>query len=453
MCTDDNTARLPSDASADLPVNQTDENATPDTVSDQAAHSVTDQNWSRRTFLKAAALGTAAAAMAGRSGSGGLHLGSSSASAARDLPQDLFNFPCTAEDIFLVDAVGSTTPLGVGQIINEPCVCTGTFTAEVQFVVFNKTSTDRYCIALHLSDLFDAEGNLAYAGRDVILEDDSGSSDAAPGWTVMTGTLPSFPCNAGLVCSAVPSVTRGKCSDHCSTVAFSTSPGDSGCALVNGAAPTPPSGQCRHQQICIQGFSVEVECADGDCGPGNVVDDCCTVPCGEDLHLKITATGGAAGCPGPLTIGVKHEDDAAFTTVTPDANGCVTIPDPKTGTYTVRATDTQCAGGANCFREDTIEVCVESVDTTLAVAGDDNCDGVLTFTAAAVGHTGCSFNWWIDDVLQSETSNTLIYDPCALGHLDGADHTVAAQAVCGDCEADIATATVNQCVTSTVTIP
>src|SRR4051812_25340641 len=87
--------------------------------------------WNRRTFLKAAALGTAAAALIGKEGQG-LHFGPSLAFA-----NDLSTNPCTAEDVEIV---------GAGAVVNEPCACSGaTFNATVRFTVRNNTSTGRYC--------------------------------------------------------------------------------------------------------------------------------------------------------------------------------------------------------------------------------------------------------------------------------------------------------------------
>src|SRR5438067_1987641 len=91
-----------------------DESATPEAPAP-------DPGASRRTFLKAAVLGTAAAAALIGDGEGlvGLQLGPATAFA-----NDLSDSPCTAEDVEIV---------GPGIIINEPCSCTpgATFNAMV----------------------------------------------------------------------------------------------------------------------------------------------------------------------------------------------------------------------------------------------------------------------------------------------------------------------------------
>src|SRR5919199_1767530 len=122
-----------------------------DSVPTEPAESASETNdialpkpgWSRRTFLKAAALGAAGAALLNKGGSGsggiaGWHLG-----AAPALANDLSNYPCTAQDVNVLP----------GTVINEPCAansCNGTFCALVAFPVQNSTSTGRYCITLHL---------------------------------------------------------------------------------------------------------------------------------------------------------------------------------------------------------------------------------------------------------------------------------------------------------------
>src|SRR5689334_20989368 len=90
-------------------------------------------SWNRRTFLKAAALGTAAAALLHKSDDGG-GLAGLSFGPLTALANDLSGNPCTAQDVEII---------GTGVVQNEPCSCTpgGTFTAHVQFTVRNTTST------------------------------------------------------------------------------------------------------------------------------------------------------------------------------------------------------------------------------------------------------------------------------------------------------------------------
>jgi len=237
-----------------------------DATAPEEASSGTQSN--RRTFLEGAALGSAAAAMYT---GGQMALGPLTAFA-----NDLSNLPCTANDVQII---------GTGIVVSEPCDCTGTFDAEVQFTVRNITSTGRYCIAVHLPD-----------GRDILLEDANGSS-TAPGKRsgedfhdpVMTGILEDFPCGAGRVCFGQTGVTRGKCDPgRCATVAWSTTPGQAGCTSPD---LSPPGAQCRHQQICIQGRgNTTLDCDTSATG----VQESCPVDCGGNATLRLCTTSDAA---------------------------------------------------------------------------------------------------------------------------------------------------------------
>jgi hypothetical protein len=91
------------------------------------------------------------------------------------------------------------------------------------------------------------------------------------------------------------------------------------------------------------------------------------------------------------------------------------------------------------------------VTVALAVTGQGNCNGQLTFTATASGGTGTfTYNFKVDGVSkQSGNSNTFAYGPV----LDGACHTVSVEvqdsAGCPSTPAS-ASKTVSQCVTTTL---
>jgi hypothetical protein len=375
---------------------------------------------SRRTFLKGAALGTAAAAM--YSGSQAV-LRPVSAYA-----NDLSTFPCTAQDVEII---------GPGTVTNEPCTCPpgGTFTATVQFTVRNNTSAGRYCIAIHLNN-----------GTDILLVDPvTGTSTAKPqSDTVMRGQILNYPCGAGRVCfgDPLPESFTGKCEPgHCSTVAWSTSVNQANCSAVD---TRPPGGQCRHQQICIQGFGIKAECADASCATRPLTSaGCCSVDCGAALRVKITATGQSGDpCSTPLTIRVKRPGETTFTDATL-TNGCYVDPSPVQGPYIFRARD--CHG---CFRETTLEVCVTQFTVDLNVSGNVGCTrGNLTFTASVPGRTGCTFVWMVDGtVVQGRTGPTLNYT----ANPDTLCHRVSVRANCGGClSTNTASITVSQCVQTT----
>ena len=118
MCTDETTTyESPDDSSTDK-------------GTESVAESLTKASWNRRTFLKAAALGTAAVALLSKSG-GEVALAHTDTKSS-----------CTANDI---EVLG-------GQIINEPCGCTpgGKFPAVAQFTVINHNNARRKCITLHM---------------------------------------------------------------------------------------------------------------------------------------------------------------------------------------------------------------------------------------------------------------------------------------------------------------
>ena len=383
----------------------------------------TSKSWNRRTFLKAAALGTAAAALAGKAPGGSFRLGGFTASAS-----DLSTSPCTAQDV---------TVAPEAFVTNEPCTCSGTFNATVQFTVTNNTGSARYCVTLYIPSGF------GVPEQNVLLGDIPANTTQT-----MTGTVTGFPCNTNgtEVCFGSPGTDgRRKCDPGtCLTVGWNTS------AQATCINPSPPGGQCRHQRICVQGFGIKAECADGTCTTRSLTNSCCTVSCGDSLNVKITANGSSApACTTPLTISVKRPGESSFTNVTLNSSGCYVDSSPVAGTYTFRATD--CHG---CFREATLAVCVATITAHLAVSGNTACNsGVLTFTGSVTGCTGTpTFEFSVDGTVMqaASTTTTFTYNPSLVsGGLDTGCHTVSVLADCSSCT-DITSRTVSQCVTSTV---
>jgi hypothetical protein len=376
--------------------------------------------WNRRKFLAAAALGTAAAALVNRV-DGGLQFGPLAA-----LANDLSHLPCTAQDVEII---------GAGVVTSGFCSCpadgTGTFTATVTFTVRNNTGTDRYCPTVHLPN-----------GTDIVLTGEFGSR-VPPGTHLMSGTISGLPCNAaGTICFGSPGVTRGKCDPGtCATLAWNVS---AGAACPD---PTPPGGQCRHQQICIRIFGVTLDCNPTAAG----VQTTCSVPCGGTATLTATAAGIdpiASGTPLTYTLrvgttvvassGPTNQTNYTFTNV------AVTAPST---TFTVTLCDTRVP---ECCRTATVTVTTEAVTAALA-ASTPGCNGRITFTASTTGTGSCTYRFAVDGVFQGAASatNTFTYDPCALGTLDGACHTVRVDVVCGSCTAS-ASRRVTQCVTTSV---
>jgi hypothetical protein len=267
-------------------------------------------SWTRRTFLKAAALGAAAAALINKTGESP-QLGPLTAYA-----NDLSTLPCTANDVEIV---------GTGVVVNAPCPCTGTFTARVEFKVRNNTGTARYCIAIHPVP----SGN--FNPGDLILEDANGSS-TAPGKdqgesfreTTMFADIPNFPCNVQQVCFGQAGVQRGKCdAGTCSTVSWNTSPNAAGCTQAD---QSPAGGQCRHQQICIQGVVAPTLTQKAAACNGNVEFEAGPAGCTSYI-FKVNGTARQTSASRtfilpPALTGTPQVLDTSCRTVTVAVEGC-----------------------------------------------------------------------------------------------------------------------------------
>lgn len=375
--------------------------------------------WDRRTFLKAAALGTAAAVMWER--------GPGLSGPLSAFGNDLSLYPCTANDV---------TIDGNGQVINEPCSCApgSTFTATVQFNVTNHTATGRYCIVLHLP----ASNDGTIPAQDLILntKSDGTGTSTVPGnsTTTMYGFIADFPCNAGTVCFGTEGTVRGKCSaaGTCAAVAWSTTPGDAGCTSPD---QKPPRGQCRHQNICVTGFGATLTCAT----------DTCAIACGGTIDLTLCVTGGKS----PYTFSLSDGTN----TFDPDStsDNCATFTVSAAGTYTGTVTDDN-----GCSRtSNDVVVSSAGITATISVSNDGTCtDGLLVFSASTEeGASGCGFTYQIDgsDAANTESDDLIVrVDTPAVGqltyrNLDGACHTISVSADCSGC-ADTASIDITQCV-------
>jgi hypothetical protein len=326
--------------------------------------------WNRRTFLKAAALGTAAAALWQKGP--GFNLGPAAAYA-----DDLSGLNCTANDVRIV---------GPGIILNEPCSCSGTFNAQVQFHVINNTGTNRYCVTTHFCAGRNAAGQIIVPAQDVVFGDIPANFDGN-----VTVNIPNYPCNSGLVCFGAAGsgedggfakgedCPAGQC---CTTITWN----------VKASDPCPDttrqiSSKCRHQQVCIQGFGITAACADASCNTRNLTNGCCSVGCGQSLRVKLTSVGqSGTPCANPPTFSVKRPGESSFTNVTL-SGGCYVDTSPVQGTYTFRATDCH-----NCFREATLAVCVESLTAPVITASAPDCSGNVTVSfTSGCPQTGVTF--------------------------------------------------------------
>ncbi len=367
--------------------------------------------WSRRTFFKSAALGTAAAAMY-EAGSGAL-FGPLVAYA-----DNLSGLNCTANDVRIP---------GPAQILNEPCACSGSFNAQVQFRVINNTGTTRYCVTAHLCPATLPNGSTFDPG-DIVIGDVPPKSDA-----LYTVTVPNYPCGSGLVCfgAAGPEADGGfpkgapcPAGACCSTVSWD----------VNTGCPSRVlSSKCRHQQICIQGRGgATLDCDTSLTG----VQSNCAVACGGTTTLRLCTTEAASF--GPFTFSLS--DGQSVTGTGPCADFTVgPITDTATFTGTVTSND-------GCAKSASVTLTTTAINVELAVSGGEQCgDGDLTFTGST-GQTGCSYDFSVDGAsVQNSMAATFSYS----ANPDSDCHTVSVVATCGDCVSAPDSITVSQCVTTT----
>jgi hypothetical protein len=464
----------------------------------------------RRTFLKAAALGTAAAALFSKGTSFG------PLSAYADV---LTNVNCTANDVRIS---------GPGIVINEPCTCTGTFNAQVRFRIINNTGTSRYCVTSHLCAGRDAAGNVVVPAQDIIF------GTIAPNFNdFVTVTIPNYPCGAGSVCfgAAGSGIDGGFAKGE-------TCPTGQCCTIIswnvvaNDPCPQPHSdiikSKCRAQQVCIVGRGSTTL----DCNTTlNGVQNDCTVPCGQSTTVRlctgsaasfgpfkfdlsdgqtftgagpchdftvgpvtgnVTLTGtvtdntGCARASASITLRSQAVASALVTAGAPDCDGKVhyTISNcdanasyswqevtcgtsttignstaiancsagfditwPKGSTHCILVTASLAAGACVATSQEISATIPSAVILTLD-APTGGCNGVLTFTAHASGGVGpYTFTWRKDGVDQAGTGNTFTYGPV----LDGACHEIQVKVVDSKgCPGDGArTRTVSQCVTTT----
>jgi hypothetical protein len=370
-----------------------------------AGGELTGQSLHRRSLLKAAAVGGTVAAFA-------VHHGITPAEA-----DDLSTFQCTANDVRIV---------GPGIVLNEPCGCSGSFAAQVSFTVENNAASDRGCITLHLVPVTLPNGSVFDPG-DVSL------GGSIPGKTTqtMTGTIQNYPCGAGLICFGSPSADgRRRCdAGTCATVSW-TVPGQDTC---------PPdrqiSSKCRHQQICIQGRgAASIACVD------------CDVDCGGAGSVTVSTTAGVAPYTYALSDGqtfgpvndLSHTFEVTGLTSSTNVSGSVTD------------------GGGCTTSTLAVTLTVNAITPVISISGDENCDGLLTFTGSAEGFEDCaSTDWTIDGAAAADTETDALIvrlnsdGSLSYRNLDGACHTIGATVTCGGCSGT-ASATATQCVTTTV---
>jgi len=373
---------------------------------------------SRRRFLTAAALGTAAAAM---------YQGGTMFRPLAAYADNLSSLNCTANDVRII---------GPGQIINEPCACTGTFNAQVRFRVVNNTGTTRYCVTVHF-----CPGPLPGGGNfdpgDVQIGDIPPKSDA-----FYTVTIPNYPCGSGLVCFGA--CGQGTDPDtgqpDCSFAKGEACPAGQCCTTISwdvntGCPSRVISSKCRHQQVCIQGRGgATLDCDVNTMG----VQTSCAVPCGGTTTVRLCTTEAASFGPFTFVLKVPGQPDQTFT-------GAGPCHDFTVGPITANTTVTgEITSNDGCKKTATTTLTTTQLTGSIAVSGEENCDGVLTLTASVQGATGCTFTW-SEGSTTLGTGSTLQYGPV----LDGVCHTIHVAGSCGGCNA-AADVKISQCATTVV---
>ena len=368
---------------------------------------------SRRSFLKAAALGVGATSPFWRS------LVPFSA-----FGDDLSSLNCTANDVRII---------GSGQVLNEPCNCPAgsTFTAQVRFRVVNNTGTSRYCVTLHLCPV-SLPGGGTFAPPDVIIGDIPANFDG-----FKTVNIANYPCGAGNLCFGVfqpgdddvdAKGVRCPNGDCCSTISWNVRPND--------PCPVPAgdqiSSKCRHQQICIASRgATTVDCNTGSAG----VQSNCQVACGSNVTVRVCTLSPASF--GPFTFSLNGQ---SFGPTTDTCHDFVIGPVTQNTALNASVLD-----GTGCAKAATGQITTTAPTANIALAGNNNCNGVLTFTASAAGFSGCTVVWKVDTQVVAGNGNQLTYQP----RLDGICHTIRAELNCGGCTA-VAERSVSQCATTTV---
>lgn len=375
--------------------------------------------WSRRTFLKAAALGAAAYGVLGK-----LNI------AAAEV---VTNVNCTANDVRIH---------GPGIVINEPCTCTKTctrsdgtkyacFDAQVKFTLINNTGTDRYCVTIHLCPGMSSSG-VSFPAQDIVI------GTVGPGTHDLIATIPDYPCGAGTVCfgeagsgedggfAKGETCPTGKC---CTVISWNVRPND--------PCPLPYQdiikSKCRAQRVCIVGRgTTTLDCDTSASG----VQSNCPVECGSSTTLRLCTTNDASLGPFTFTLGGQSfgptNDTCHDFTVGP-------ITKDTTITGDVKSND-------GCTKSASVTLTTSPITVSLDVSGGATCDSAansgLKFTAST-GKTGCTYEWKVDGtVVSGVTGDTFNYP----ANPDNVCQTVSVTATCGGCISNTASKTVKQCV-------
>jgi hypothetical protein len=320
----------------------------------------------RRTFLAAAALGSAAAALAQRgAGFGGLQLGPLTAFASGDTS----DLGCNAQDVRLVGNIA---------VVNEPCDCIpgSTITVTAQATVSNNAGSTRFCVIAHLPPAAVTEtlvsGTTTTTTTTTLTLGNNGdvllASQIAPQTlTTLNVVIPNWICGLGAVTFGNPTPVDNSGKTSCPTPL---------CAAISWLVPAdrntdcttvthrdiPPS-KCHWQQVVIVGRSASFGCVSN-----------CTPTCGGVSTLGVSATGG----PTPIVISLVGDGSQTFTASPASATFQVTTT--ATTTYTATA-----AFGTTCTKTLTTVLSASPLPSFTPTVSGPDCSGVATVCASVSG--------------------------------------------------------------------
>ncbi|MBI3972689.1 MAG: hypothetical protein HY332_15535 [Chloroflexi bacterium] len=384
-----------------------------------ASEPVPRSSFRRRTYLAAAALGSAAFNMFGGSPLTVLaHTDDKSA--------------CTAGDI---EVTG-------GDIINEPCVEGVAYTPIAKFQVTNQNNASRNCVTLHLGN-----GPAPFAGKDFLLTTNASGVPSA-GTSNIAGLETTQTMYAKLDGTLTSGSFHTKLCYPGSVVAFRTA-GNQNDATCDGPLTKYPGGQCRRQEICIVPFAADLTCV-GDCA-GKTPKTVCDIKCGESLYLLAEAVGHSENSTsnGTYTFELYGPDGQLIESKTGTSPQCFTVANPAAGnnqTYTIKAKDQ-----AGCIRSDSVTLNVQNIDTPiLALSSPPDCDGNATISVTNCD-SSLTYEWKDGGTLIAGASGCTLSQKFATG-----THsiTVTAKTADGSCTATSAPVlfTVNPPVVTSVAV-
>jgi hypothetical protein len=325
---------------------------------------------SRRTFLKAAALGTAAAALLQKDALGNFSLGSLPAYA-----DDLSTLGCTANDVRLVNSTIT---------INEPCSCSASSCSLVNvsaaLTVTNTAGSARYCAYLHLCPVSTVIGSctatLTFA--PILI-----AQTLQPKALTIVSTTFQWMCGLGTVVvgsDALPHGNNLTCpTGSCCNVVTWQVPGASDAPTCSNAVTSGAkynNSKCGFQPVTLVGRSLGLNCVTASGATA------CQASCGATVVLVATASP-AGTYPYTFCSVVAGVTACASATTNPTL-----IASPTTDTtYIVGANILGCPTSTTL-----VVIAVPALAAPSLTTSTADCSGCVTVTASVSGATTFCFS-------------------------------------------------------------